>query len=152
MVMKLYRQTDPRWADYNIGRSLCKIGDYGCTLSCIAMLATWYGNPSITPLSVANEDWYTIDGLIIWNKISLPKMAFVRRVRSYNLADATRATNGNDTSVILEVFTGKYKHWVVGCYYSRYRGWRIADPLTGSYRWMPRNWKPIGMAFFTRYK
>jgi peptidoglycan hydrolase CwlO-like protein len=43
-----YSQTDSRWRDKNLSPSYLKIGEYGCYITSLAMVSTYYKN-SITP-------------------------------------------------------------------------------------------------------
>lgn len=104
-------QRDKRWKDIKLGFSDTTIGDYGCTITCIAMIV------GTTP-DVVNERLKQVQGfaqgnLVIWAKI---EQAFtgikVRRVWTYDNADV----KANVKHVLVEVDgkpIGGYRHWVV---------------------------------------
>jgi hypothetical protein len=65
--MNILAQRDPRWKDIKIGKSNSTIGNYGCTMCCLSMLA------NITP-DIFNSKMTAVNGfqgdLIIWTKIN----------------------------------------------------------------------------------
>lgn len=73
LIVKKFSQRDPKWANEKLGTSGVTIGDYGCALTCLAMLECYYGFDT-DPLQLnqlfiekgvyANRNlisWYVID-------------------------------------------------------------------------------------------
>lgn len=126
--MQILSQRDPRWGNIKLGTSNTYIKDFGCTITCIAMII------GTTP-DVVNERMKAVSGfangnLVIWDKV---KEAFpgiqLRRVWSYDNADVL----ANVPNVLVEVpgapIGGTGKHWVV------YVGnKKLYDPWTGTER------------------
>ncbi len=56
-----YSQRDPSWSGVRMGNSYATIGLYGCLITSIAMLATYYGTPT-TPLQIARTGSFSRDG------------------------------------------------------------------------------------------
>lgn len=70
----MYSQRDTRWASVPLGGvSGLTIGDEGCTLTCIAMLAS-RANPLLTPaelnIRLKRFGGFTPDGLIVWSRVA----------------------------------------------------------------------------------
>lgn len=162
--MNLFCQKDPRWADLPIGASKLTIGSYGCTLSDVAMLSSaWNVDNGLTPAQVAaNTGWFTKPGnpspadphgeggLILWGNISIHGLKYEGRLHVFDKASVISATINPNRAALIEVrLPGGSKHWVVAVRWVPIAGWRIADPLTGTYRWLPAGWMPIGCAFFS---
>jgi hypothetical protein len=111
MVIVPLSQRDKRWGAIKLGTSNTTISDFGCTITCIAMIV------GTTP-DVVNERLKQVQGfaqgnLVIWAKI---EQAFtgikVRRVWTYDNADV----KANVKHVLVEVDgkpIGGYRHWVV---------------------------------------
>ena len=152
-MMTVFSQRDPRWANNNIGASKLRIGTEGCTLTCVAMLSTaWNAANGTTPAAIAsNADWFTPDGLILWGKLAIHGLKFDGRLRMFCQDAVKAAVKDENRAALIEVkLPSGWKHWVVAVRNELMTGWRIADPLTGTYRWLPREWTPVGCAFFSR--
>ena len=130
--MTLYCQRDPKWAGKTIGNSNSTIGAYGCTISCIASLSSWYGCDH-DPAWMAKNLRFLRD-LVLWQSIS-EKLCFkwVWRQYGYNESKILASLGGKTTSCLLQVYS---RHWVVGI---RKVGWYyyVADPYTGKRRFYP---------------
>ncbi len=61
-----YSQDDPNWGKINIGLTDSKLEDYGCAITSVAMVSTYWGI-NITPKQLAKEKIYYYD-LIVWPK------------------------------------------------------------------------------------
>ncbi len=61
----IYSQRDPRWANDQMGKSRCKLGDFGCLLVSYSMLA------GIDPGKANKLAVYTIQGLLIHDQTAL---------------------------------------------------------------------------------
>lgn len=104
-------QRDKRWKDIPLGFSSTTIGDYGCTITCIAMIL------GTTP-DVVNERLKTVNGyaqgnLVVWAKLeeAFPGIK-IKRVWTYDNEDVKK----NVPNVLVEVDgkpIGGYRHWVV---------------------------------------
>lgn len=122
--MTLYSQRDPQWANTKLGTSAVTIGAYGCTITCLAMMA------DITPAEV-NEKMKAVGGyaqgnLVIWAKIAeaLPDMACTEIGWNYN-NEIVKA----NVPCMVEVDgapIGGTRHWVVYI-----GGGKIYDPWDG---------------------
>lgn len=124
-------QRDTRWKDRLLGNSQTStIGGYGCTISCVAMLA------GLTPDEV-NEKLKKVSGfkddLIIWAKIkeAIPWLEFEWRGYEYDNDRVLKAIEANGACLVEVDFDGKIatpkdSHWVL------YTGNKqMADPWTG---------------------
>ena len=123
-------QRDEKWASEKLGKSYVTVGRYGCLVTSLSMLSSYYGGYK-SPKALAKGLSYTKDGLVIWS--SLPKMLpFELDRRLYRRDDkAIKASlKDPDTAVILEV--DNY-HWVVAIGFYKFAPWvyRIVDPWTG---------------------
>jgi ABC-type bacteriocin/lantibiotic exporter with double-glycine peptidase domain len=143
--MQILSQRDPRWAAQKLGKSVCTVGRYGCTITCLSMLSDWF-KKFRSPWDLARELSYTIDGLVIWS--SLPKVLpfkLEKRLYSKNDAEIVKSLKDPKKAVILQV---DGYHWVlllnkIGPLY-----W-IADPWTGSKKFLNGSYKSItGSAHF----
>lgn len=126
--MQILGQRDPSWGGIKLGFSDTYIKDYGCTITCIAMIV------GVTP-PVVNDRMKAVNGfangnLVIWAKIeeAFPGIK-VKRVWSYDNDDV----KANTPNVMVEVpaapIGGSGSHWVV------YLGnKRLNDPWTGTER------------------
>ena len=128
--MKLYGQRDIRWKDKKIGNSNSSIGDYGCVITCLAMLA------GITPDDIntrlASVNGYQID-LILWQKIKEAVSWLELEWRGYSydndkVLDAINRFGGCMVEVDYDgkIDTPKDKHWVLFI-----GNQRMYDPWTG---------------------
>lgn len=115
--MKLYSQRDIRWAKEKIGNTNSTIGQYGCTITCIAMLA------EITPSEV-NKRMTRVGGylrdLVIWEKINeaIPWLSNGIRARKYENNKVTQAISDNGGCLVEVDFDGVVdtpndEHWVL---------------------------------------
>lgn len=121
--MILLSQRDKRWKDITLGTK-GTIGDYGCTITCLAIII------GTTP-DVINERLKAVNGyaegnLVIWAKIeeAFPGIK-IKRVWSYNNDDVLK----NVPNVLVEVDgkpIGGYRHWVVFV-----GGKKMIDPWDG---------------------
>jgi hypothetical protein len=128
--MQYLCQRDPRWANQRIGASSLTLGRYGCTTVCLSMLSDHFGNYIKPPQVAQNIDWYTPQGLVLWGKLAIPKMKFVKRLRVRSLVDIYASLNDPDGAVMLEVSHGS--HWIVGLRKTWLRDDVICiDPWTG---------------------
>lgn len=110
--MTVLGQRDPKWANIKLGFSNTYIKDYGCTITCLAMII------GTTP-DVVNDRMKAVNGfaqgnLVIWDKIpaAFPGIQ-IQRVWSYNNDDV----KAHIPNVLVEVpavpIGGTGSHWVV---------------------------------------
>ena len=71
LQVPLYKQWEPSWADDTISGSEEKLRSVGCTVSCVAMLLSYYSIP-VTPKEMneylKTNKGYTKQGWLIWQK------------------------------------------------------------------------------------
>ena len=166
-IFPIYRQGDPRWSDDHYGYANAgadsTLGLYGCGLTCLAMLITFYGLP-ITPREL-NHDLRTRGGfrrdtsfnLIDWPKLVAlyPNIFKSYERRNFYASDpqpvdmqAMRESLGLGLPVILKVdgipSTGKLDEHFVVAVSSLEESTLVADPYSGQI-------KPLS-AFFSKTK
>ena len=150
MGFTIYSQRDLRWASRKIGQSDLTIGRWGCCLSSICMIGSYFGE-EITPLQfAANANNFNKEGLVTWSNLKFNKMKFDRRSYLAGDSDIKRAISDPDRAVILQVNDGQ--HWLVAI---RATFWGndfvCADPFTGKKCLSKRDYHNIsGCAFFSR--
>ena len=128
--MTKYGQRDPRWKDKKIGKSSSSIGSYGCTITCLSMLADITPDEFNTRLTAVNG--YQVD-LVIWSKIkeAIPKLEFEWRGYQYDNDKVKQAIADYGACLVEVDFDGSIatprdRHWVL------YIGnGRMYDPWTG---------------------
>lgn len=133
--MNILNQRDPKWKNIKLGFGNTTIGDYGCTITALAMLY------DTTP-DVVNEKLKAVGGftgpnqnLLIWEKIksAYPNTESVERVRTYDNNRVSEAINNYGGCLVEVDFDNTArtdgKHWVllVG-------NKRLYDPWTGKER------------------
>ncbi len=130
----VFAQRDARWRSDEMGMSGGKVGDYGCTLSAVAMAAVNLGeatDPGALNTYLSRHDGYTASGLLIWDG--------VRRASAGRLA-----TDFHDTPsaaaidqclreqrgfpIVQFMISPRVAHWVVIVGKDGTR-WQIRDPL-----------------------
>lgn len=130
-MLTLYSQRNIKWSLDYLGASKLMVGRFGCTTTAIAMGLTNMGAP-ITPAQIAaHKDWYTPDGLILWNSLELPG-GFKFKKRIYSRVDKViqDALKDPNSFVILEVNYGQ--HWVLALSKSWFgNSYKVADPWKG---------------------
>lgn len=147
--MLSFSQRDPRWANILIGKSRLTIGRYGCTITSIADLSTYFGD-NLTPDQINGKIRFTPDGLVIWASCVFGHFLFERREYGRNDREIAAALAHPDRAVILQV--ANKSHWVVASGFDRpNKLFRIADPWLGDRATMARYKNDItGAAYFTR--
>lgn len=146
-------QQNHLWADKHLGLSTLKIGPYGCTTCCIAMINNRFG-ANCTPDEVAaHTDWYTRQGLILWNKLHLKNAIFDWREYGLNLVRIKQYLSDPNKAVMIEVqLPHEKKHWMLVDY---------EDPKILEHFWCDDPWSGIqtisshygpvtGAAFFNK--
>lgn len=72
-VPHTFCQTDPRWAEVELGTSGCKLGSHGCLVCSTAMATTSLGvrfSPSELNERLKQHDGFQPQGWLIWNAVS----------------------------------------------------------------------------------
>lgn len=128
--MIYFSQRDPKWAADKIGSSNLTIGRWGCTLTSIAMLSSYFGCPQ-TPLEIAhNAANFNKEGLVVWKNLNFPCFQFVFRGYNESVSRIKDAMEDPDKAVLLQVNYGQ--HWVVGIRPKFFgRSYIVADPWDG---------------------
>ncbi len=144
-----FSQRDPKWANVKIGDTDFTIGRYGCVITSIAMLSSYF-LPTVTPDVLARRFKFDKEGRILWNSVDLENFWFDFRVRQRCDDQVKAALSDPGRAVILEVSNGL--HWVVGLSRSFLGGtFRIADPWLGDRATLQRYDNTYcGAAFFVR--
>jgi lysozyme len=127
-------QRDSKWSSVTIGKSKSTIGQYGCTITCVAMASTWF-NCYHDPAWMAKNLKFQND-LLIWSSIN-EKTCFDFEWRFYN-CDHQRireALNNNRKVCLLQVYS---RHWVLATS-NLYTGYWTADPWTGTSKYYPNS-------------
>lgn len=109
-------QRDKRWATALIGATKLTVGRWGCTLTCVSMLSSYYGCYK-SPLELAKDrKLFNAQGEIIWGELARVfggKIKFqIRRYGRDNKAILTSILGSPKTAVIMQV--ANKSHWVVG--------------------------------------
>ena len=127
----IYSQRDFKWINEQIGNTPSTIGNYGCTITCIGMLA------GITPSEV-NKRLTDVGGylndLVRWTKIeeAIPWLEFEWRGYSYDNTKVKEAIEKNGGCLVEVDFDGATatpgdRHWVL------FTGdGKMQDPWTGT--------------------
>lgn len=129
--MNILSQNDPRWKNTTLGTSNVTIGNYGCTITCIAMLLGT--TPDVVNKRMVDVQGFAEGNLVIWSKIeeAFPGIN-VRRVWIYNNDDVK-----NNLPCMVEVDgkpIGGYRHWIVYTGNQRcYDPWDGHDDPTSDY-------------------
>jgi hypothetical protein len=115
-MMTYFSQRDPRWANVRIGNTRLRVGDWGCTLTGIASLLSFYGI-AMTPGQVARyPGLFNARGEILWfnvTKLSKGKLKFVRRWYARNDREIKKSILDSPKTCVLIRVTVR-GHWVVG--------------------------------------
>lgn len=144
--MKLYSQRDPKWAAVKLGKTQFPIGRYGCTITDIAMLSSYFASikfgKSNNPAFFANALSFTSEGYLIWE--SLPKVSAMRMTKRFkkeemsnlNMNKLILAALINPKSAALIQVNGN--HWVLATGTVKDQNgniktgeYQIADPFFG---------------------
>lgn len=124
-----YSQKDSRWGNTRIGQSTSLVKDYGCALTSVAMIFTYYGE-STTPKNLAQQKIYWRD-LIVWpngNTVDLVQNSSHGGL-SWSRIDGELA-NGNPVIVFIRA-RGKAGHYVV-IHHKVGSDYVVHDPYFGS--------------------
>jgi len=114
MLEKL-SQRDSRWQNILLGTSQVTIGNYGCVITCVSMLAGT--TPDFTNEKLKQVSGYQNGNLLIWSKIksALPNLEFEWRGYGYD-NDRVKQAIEDYGACLVEVSgarIGGIKHWVL---------------------------------------
>lgn len=131
--MENLSQRDARWKDIKIGNSTSTIGNFGCTLVCISMLAGT--TPDVVNAFLTAVGGFSVDR-IIWSKINETKLGLhfpdMGRQYVYNDVAVREAIEKNGGCLVEVDFDGVIstpsdRHWVL--YIGNHQ---LIDPWTGT--------------------
>jgi len=139
-------QRDKRWANIKLGTSNLTIGQAGCTITCIAMLADLTPDDVNNRLKVANG--YANTNLVVWSKIkeAISWLEFEWRGYSYENTKVASAISKNGSCLVEVDGTpiGGSKHWVL------YVGnQKLIDPWDGKEK-STSSYQAIGYAIINK--
>lgn len=124
--MTYYSQNNSMWKNVKIGKSNSRIGDYGCTISCIADGGSWFGEER-RPDTLAAKLSFLVDK-VIWSSIEnvYRNMKFLQRFYAFDSGLIDEALKNPDKVVLLNISGGK--HWVFGRFRIPFFGYMVDDP------------------------
>lgn len=141
-------QRDAAWASVLLPGTKLTIGRYGCLVTSIADLSSYFGN-SLRPDEIAGLCKFTPDGLLYWNTAVFKEFEFERREQGFNPLNIVVAIQDPNRGVALQVANGS--HWVVGeGYDTLLKKITIADPWLGDMCEVSRYSNITGAAYFKR--
>jgi hypothetical protein len=93
------------------------------------MMSSYFGC-FYTPEEISRKyEWYTSDGLIIWDKLFFPCVKFMIRDYRYSPELVKKAIKDPKQAVLLQVNDGQ--HWVIGAKYNLFGRLMAVDPWDG---------------------
>lgn len=147
--MTTLSQLDRRWANKTIGNTVFKIGRWGCTITSLCMLLSYFHEKTVLTPDEASKKWlFTSNAEIYWSS-NFEGMRFVYRYYQNNPSKISEYANDKDKGVILEV---NNSHWV---FVEKTIGHTmiIHDPIDGKkYQGLPRRYAVTGFALFEKEK
>ena len=129
MMQKLC-QRDPLWASNKIGKTNLTVGRFGCTLTCISMIDSYFEKVYKLPGYLAKYLDFTPGGLIIWGSLSR-ELPFVLRDRfqGFQKQKIDQALRLDNMACILEV---DHSHWILATRLIPFTNtYMIVDPWDG---------------------
>jgi len=128
--MKILSQREALWATKLLGGSKLTIAKAGCVTTGLSMLSDYYQCFEDPGQIAAHKEYYTLDGLILWDRLRFGKFHFVERIRNFDPIKINSALANPKTAVLLNIWHGS--HWVVGLRGGVFGGYVVADPWNGS--------------------
>lgn len=137
-------QRDARWAKNKIGNTPLTVGRWGCTLTCMSMLSSFFGCFRDPASLAADTKLFNAQSLIIWSELARVfngKMRFENRVyRRDDAAIKQSLLESPKKAVALEVANGS--HWVV-CVGVYGNDFYCVDPIDGKKKLVVRTFGNI---------
>lgn len=125
-----YSQKDNRWGNKRIGQSNSLVKDYGCALTSVAMILTYYGE-STNPGSLAGQSIYYWD-LIVWPDGSKVKLVKNTNHGGVSWSEIDRELDkGNPVIVFIRAKSSGAGHYVV-IHHKSGSDYVVHDPYFGS--------------------
>lgn len=125
-----YSQKDSRWGNMRIGQSSSLIKDYGCALTSVAMIFTYYGETT-TPKTLARQQIYYWD-LIVWPNGKNIELAKNTNHNGINWSEIDRElANGNPVIVFIKARSNA-GHYVVIHHKASNGKYVVHDPYWGA--------------------
>lgn len=140
LSVPLYKQGDPRWAEDKLGTTSLTIREYGCAITCIAMVFKYYGiqtDPKDLNNWLKQNGGYDSDGKVYWSKATGKSGGAIQYPDIYDCnnvnADLDKINSELDRGcpVIAEVKLFGSEHYVVITGYSG-STYYINDPYYGT--------------------
>ncbi len=148
----LLRQDDQRWKNVKLGNSSSTVGDYGCLITNLSMLSSWYRR-FITPDVLAKELLFTPQGYLLWKSIDKSDLPFnfVWRYYTRDIEKILQILYSDDNACVVQVpYFGAY-HWLTVIGHDAKRGLLCADPLRGDVCFVESRYSNVsGFAEVTR--
>lgn len=108
-----FSQRNPKWSGQKLGKKgLITIGGFGCTTCCLAEVNNEFGANCTPDQVAAHHEWYTPEGLVLWQNLKLKHAIFLTRGYGFNKSIIKEHIKNPDLAVILEVKLGAGKHWL----------------------------------------
>lgn len=135
-------QSDPRWADVQIGNSQARLGDFGCLVTCIAMLSDYFDCYQAPDDIASHAGWFTDEGKLIWINSEFPNFSFRWRegniitnkpARNDELIQAYLPNANNNEAKAALLAVAHNSHWVLPLAYDAHdRDYLAIDPADGA--------------------
>lgn len=142
---KTYSQNDPQWRNKTLGSS-GTIGDYGCLMTCVAMMCTYYGHeetPATLNEKLKRNGGYANGNLFVWGAIAniFPDIAYQGQTQTPDALSQTQMNTIKKTldkgmPVILQIDTVPVtsafdEHWIMAIDYDG-DDFIVQDPWDGA--------------------
>ena len=130
----VFAQRDPKWENQTMGSTDDRVGDYGCTLTALAMAASNLGaptDPGALNTALSANGGYTDRGWLIWGavpKVTQGQIEVVFHDEPSHAAIDACLTTEDGYPLVKFMLGGRIQHWVVVVGKER-RSWLIRDPL-----------------------
>jgi hypothetical protein len=150
--MIILTQGNHLWEDKLIGSSNLTIGADGCALTCLAMINNTFGE-NCTPEDVAaHTNWFTPQGLILWNQLNLKAAVFNARM-GWNVQEVLSTVQDVEKMVMVQVQLPRNQtHWMLVDYLNSEdpNTFFCADPYSGKMVLSNHYGSEIGTAYFSK--
>ena len=111
--MTIYSQLDPKWSKMPIGKTKITVGQQGCTLTDICMVASYFGE-TITPAQLsAVPGLFNKDAKIIWSVLNKVFKTFQWDYRGYGNQSAKIKQHLTDPNKAVILQVNNEQHWVL---------------------------------------